>query len=82
MSLLAIIGLSAMTVVPGPGAENFREHWMLAAGALTIAWGGVAFWAQVRSRSVVQQPLPRWIGRLAVCIGVVYMAGVLFFVIG
>jgi hypothetical protein len=82
VSLLAIIGLSAMTVVPGPGEEDFREHWMLAAGALAVAWSGVAFWARARSRSVAKPPLPRWIGRLAVCIGVVYIAGVLFFVIG
>jgi Na+-transporting NADH:ubiquinone oxidoreductase subunit NqrD len=82
MSLLAIFGLSVMTVVPKPGAESFRGLMMLAVGGFFVAWLGLAFWVRARQHAASQSSPPPWLRRLLVCVSVVYLLGVFFLVIG
>ena len=82
MSLLAIFGLSAMTVVPRPGTESARAQMMLVAGGFLVAWLGLAFWVRARQRAASQSPPPLWLKRLLVCVSVVYLLGVFSLVIG
>lgn len=79
MSLLAIFGLSAMTIVPRPGAESFRGHMIFAAGAIFIVWLWLAFWVRVRQR---QASLPQWFSRLFVVVSIIYVLAVFVFVMG
>jgi hypothetical protein len=78
MSLLAIFGLSAMTVVPHAGAESFRGHMIFAAGAFCIAWLCLAIWLRARS----QTSLPTWFRRLLLVVSILYVLAVIVFVIG
>jgi hypothetical protein len=78
MSLLAIFGFSAMTIVPRAGAESFRGHMVFAAGAFCVAWLGLAFWLRARP----QTSLPAWSGRLLMAISIIYVLVVLVFVVG
>ena len=80
MSLLAVLGFSAMTFVPG--AESTRVLMMAVAGFFAVAWLGVAFWARPRQRVAAQSLPPLWLRRLLVCVSVVYLLGVFFLVIG
>jgi hypothetical protein len=82
MSLLAIFGLSAMTVVPRTGAETARAQMMLVAGVFLVAWLGLAFWVRARQRAASQSLPPLWLRRLLVCVSVVYLLGAFFLVIG
>jgi hypothetical protein len=82
MSLLALFGLSAMTVVSRPGAESIRTQMMMVAGVFTVAWLGVAFWARPRQAAAAQSLPPQWLRRSLVVAGVVYLVGVFFLVIG
>jgi len=77
MSLVAILGISAMTFVPR--AESSRSHMMLAAGVFCLIWMSLAFWLRPRPSLA---SLPRWVRGLLVSAGVVYVLGVLLFVIG
>ena len=77
MSLLAILGFSAMTIVPGPGAESWRSQMLVVAGAFFIGWLCLAFWTRRRTASP-----PPWLRRSLVVVGIVYMLGVLLFVVG
>ncbi|MCE9518808.1 MAG: hypothetical protein K8R87_04495 [Verrucomicrobia bacterium] len=78
MSLLAIFGLSAMTIVPSAGAESFRGHMIFAAGALCVVWLCLAFWLRARS----QASLPSWFSPILVVVSIFYVLGVFVFVIG
>jgi hypothetical protein len=78
MSLIAILGISAMTVVPGSGAESWRSQMILVAGIFFIGWLCLTFWARPRERVVSP---PQWLRGLFVLAGVIYMLGILFFVI-
>jgi hypothetical protein len=82
MSLLAVFGISAMTVVPRPGAESARAQMMLAAGAFAVAWLCLAFWVRARRRAASQSPPPQWLMRLLIGVSVVYLLGVFFLVGG
>ena len=77
MSLLAVLGFSAMTIVPGPGAGSWRSQMMLVAGAFFVGWLCLALWARRRPASP-----PQWLRRSLVVVGVVYVLGVLLFVVG
>ena len=79
MSLIAIFGLSAMTIVPSHGAESWRSQMMLVASAFLVGWLCVAVWMRPRQNPVLP---PRWLRGLLVIAGVVYMLGILFFVLG
>jgi hypothetical protein len=78
MSLLAIFGLAAMTIVPRSGAESFRGHMIFAAGAFCVVWLCLAFWLRARS----QASLPSWFRRLLVVVSIFYVLAVIVFVIG
>jgi hypothetical protein len=79
MSLLAIFGLSVMTIVPRSGAESFRGHMIFAAGAFCVAWLCLAFWLRARQR---QASLPQWASRFLVVVSIFYVLAVIVFVIG
>jgi len=66
MSLLAIFGLSAMTVVPRSGVESFRGHMIFVAGVFFVAWLCLAFWL----RAHPQASLPNWFKRLLVVVSI------------
>lgn len=82
MSLLAIFGMSATTIVPTPDAERERALIMSVAGAFLLVWLTVAFWARPRSVAMVRALPPRWLRHSLVGFGVVYTLAILFFVIG
>jgi drug/metabolite transporter (DMT)-like permease len=82
MSLLAILGLSAMTIVPGPGAQSDRARMMLFAGSFMLAWICLAFWVRARRRAAAQPPPPQWLRRLLAGLGVAYLLGGLVLLIG
>lgn len=79
MSLLAVLALSAMTIVPRPGAETLRGRMMLIVLVFFVGWLGLA--AHVRPGQNRTLP-PRWLGRLLILLGIVYVSGLLLFVIG
>jgi hypothetical protein len=82
VSLLAVFGLSAMTVVPGTGAERLRGLVIIMAGAFAVAWFSLAFWVQARQRMAAPSLPPQWLRRLLVCASVVYLLGIFLLVIG
>jgi drug/metabolite transporter (DMT)-like permease len=73
--LLAVFGLSAMTIVPGLGDEMSRGQMRLVAWAFAVAWLCLAFWARARQRAAAQPPPPQWLRRLWAGLGVVYLFG-------
>jgi hypothetical protein len=82
MSLFAILGLSAMTVIPGSDAERYRDPMMLVVGVCFTGWLCLASWLRARSRTAFQAPLPRWLSRFLMGVSVVYLIFVLLFAIG
>jgi hypothetical protein len=82
MSLLALFGLSAMTIVARPGAESIHAQTIVIAGAFAVAWLGVAFWARPRQGAAAQSLPPQWLRRSLVVAGAVYVLGVFVLVIG
>lgn len=82
MSLLAVLGSSAMTIVPRPGPESARDQMMLVAGAFFVAWLCVAFWVRMRQRAASQSVPPHWLRWLLMFVGVVYLLAVFLLVIG
>jgi hypothetical protein len=82
-SLVAAVGLSAMSIVPSPGAEAWRWRTILAAVTFLVGWLGLAIWARRKMRlSVGAATLPTWLGRTLVAVGVVYVLLVLLFTVG
>lgn len=79
MSLLAVLGFSSMTLVPGPGTEDWRSQMMFVGGAFFVGWLYLAIWARAGERTASP---PAWLRRLLVTIGVVYALGIALFVIG
>ncbi|HPY31320.1 MAG TPA: hypothetical protein PLT00_13555 [Verrucomicrobiota bacterium] len=76
VSLLGLLGLSAMTVAPE--AEGWRLGMMLAVGLLLVAWMRLGFWARARLRaSADAAPVPTWVRTAVIIGGVVYMLLVL-----
>lgn len=71
-----------MTVIPDPEAESTVNQMMLIAGAFMVAWLCLAFWLHSRIRVASASSLPRWPSRLLVCVGIVYLLGIFFCVIG
>jgi hypothetical protein len=79
MSFLAVLGFSAMSIVPHPGAESWRGQMMLIAGAFLVGWLSFAFWARARQQRMASPP--QWLSRLLVFVGVVYAVAIFFFMI-
>jgi hypothetical protein len=82
MSLLAVFALSAMTIAPRPDGESFRACMMLVAGAFFVAWLCLAFWIRARQRASALAPPPKWLSRLLVSVGIVYLLGAFLLFIG
>jgi hypothetical protein len=78
-SLLAIVGLSAVTIVPGPGAEGERTKIMITAGAFFIGWLAFGNWIHRNQRRIVWPP---WLSRMLVAVGILYCVGVLLLTLG
>jgi hypothetical protein len=76
-SLVAILGISAMTFVPR--AESSRSYMMLAAGVFCVIWMSLAFWLRPRPSLA---SLPGWACGLLVSAEAIYVLGILLFVIG
>ena len=81
MSLLAVVSLSAMSIVPRHGVENERMLMMLAAGIFGVAWLCFAVWIRVRQHAGSQSPSQR-LRRFLLCVSIVYSLGILLFAIG
>jgi hypothetical protein len=82
-SLVGVVGLSAMSIVPSPGAESWRWRMMLAAAAFLVGWLGLAIWARRLMRpSVGTAALPSWLARTIVVAGAFYVLVVLLFTVG
>jgi hypothetical protein len=76
VSLLGLLGLSAMSVAPG--AELLRWGMMLAVAVILAAWVRLGFWARGRLRASVGAATVPMRFRTAVIIGgVVYVLLVL-----
>ena len=82
MSLLATYGLSAVSVVPGSGAERLRDPMLIAAGAFAVGWLAVAFWARARQRAGAPSLSPPWLRRVVIGVSVVYLLGVFLLAFG
>ncbi|MGD0410550.1 MAG: hypothetical protein ABSC18_02510 [Verrucomicrobiota bacterium] len=82
MSLLAIFGFSAMSIVPGSATEIFRTQVMIFAGVFAVAWLCLAFWVQTRQRAPSRPLPPPWLRQLLVCASVVYLFSVFYLVMG
>lgn len=79
MSLIAIFCLSAMTVVPGTGAEGERDHVELISAAFFVIWISLAFSLRPGPKP---GSLPGWAQGLVVSAGVVYSIGILLVAVG
>lgn len=79
-SLLGVFSLSAMTIVPRPGAESARTRMMLVAGLAGLAWFGLAYWARMRQRK--SAPVLQWLDWILIGIGVIYLMAFVFVVLG
>ena len=45
VSLLGLMGVSAMSIVPSPGAEDWRRTMMITVATVMVGWLGLAGWA-------------------------------------
>jgi len=81
-SLLALVGLSAMTIVPHPGAEHSRDVMMLIAGAFMLGWLSLAFWVLRRNRITSKPSPPPWFRVSLLSFGVIYLLAVFLLVLG
>jgi hypothetical protein len=82
-SLVGVLGLSAMTIVPSPGAETWRWRMVATAAAFLAGWLGLAIWARRRIRLFGGVPAPpSWLGPTVVAAGAIYVLAVLLFAVG
>jgi hypothetical protein len=72
LSLLAVLALSAITIVPRPGAEAFRAAVMGVGTLFFFVWLVVMFWARKRWRVEASDPLPVWLRRALLGVSSVY----------
>jgi hypothetical protein len=72
VSLLAVLALSAITVVPRPGAETLRAVAMGVGTAFFFLWLAVTLWARKRWRVEASNPVPPWLRRVVLGAGAVY----------
>ena len=79
-SLSSLVGLSAMTVVPG--AETWRRGMILMVAAFMVAWLGLAVWTWRRLRAPGGVAVPSWLARTLVILGAVYALLVLLVSLG
>ena len=78
LSLAAVLGFYAMTIVPRPGAETLRATVMAVASTFFLGWLAVAFWARTRQRMETSAPVPRWLRTTLLVVSAVYSLGITF----
>ena len=80
-SVVALLALSAMTVVPQ--ARDEQTQLMLAVAVLFVGWCLVAAWARrALGASAPPTTIPVWLRRGVVGVGVCYVLFVLLFTVG
>jgi arginine exporter protein ArgO len=79
MSLIGVFGLSTMTSVPRLDPECWRSLMMILSGIFFLIWCSLAIWLRPRPNLASR---PSWMLGLTVSVEVVYVFGVLLFVIG
>jgi hypothetical protein len=77
LSLAAVLGFSAISIVPRPGAETYRTAAMGVSSMFFLAWLVVAFWARTRQRAEAA-PVPRWLRGFLLVVSAVYSLGLIF----
>ena len=80
--LLAMVSLSAVTVVPRPGAELSRSWLMMLVSVLLVGWIALAIWASWRWRKARQSLPPLWLRGMLIFVGVVYLLAMAGFFLG
>ena len=75
VSLLGLVGLSAMSVAPGAAA--WHTGMMLAVAVFLVGWGALAFWARRQLRLSRATALPAAAKTALITGGVIYMLIVL-----
>jgi hypothetical protein len=81
-SLLAIFGVSAMTIVPGPRVELERSRMLVGLGIFLAGWLVVAFWTRTRSRKIPPSVPHLPLEKILVCVSIVYVLAICFLVLG
>lgn len=76
-SLLALLSASAMTIVPGPGAETERLFAQAFLAVCMFAWLALALWMALRRRAEPGARLSRKARRAVTGLGVIYLVCVL-----
>jgi hypothetical protein len=82
LSLLAVLALSAITIVPRPGAETFRAAAIGVGATFFFVWLAVAFWARKRWRAEVSHPVPPWLRRVLLGVSAVYSLIIVLGILG
>jgi hypothetical protein len=82
LSLLAILALSAMTVVPRSNALRFRDAAMAVESVLFLVWLGVSLWVWRRQRVEASEPVAVWKKRLLLAVSVTYCLVTLLGIMG
>ena len=77
LSLAAAVGLSAMTVVPRPGAEGLRTVEMTVATSFFFGWLVLALWARTRQRIEASSPVAGWVRGCLLAISGLYSLGMI-----
>ena len=77
---LALVALSAMTLVPGSVLAKARAPLFFGVSGFLVVWLGLAVWARF---SIAKGLSPsRWIARSLIGFGVVYCLSIIFGLIG
>lgn len=80
LSLLALLGMSAMTVAPGSSAEASIPFLRTILLVFLFTWFAVAWWAGLRTSASIA---PRsWAPQLLLIAGIVYLLLVTVLIIG
>jgi len=82
MSGLAIVGISAMTIVPSPTSETHRNQMILAAVIALVAWSLIVVWLGLRRHSSPKASLRPWLKNSLMFASVIYVFAVLAFALG
>jgi hypothetical protein len=81
-SLLALLGVSAMDIVPGPRAGPFRSRMMLIVGAFLVAWVVLSVWLRSRLGAEPHSAPPQWLRRVLMFVSITYLLAVVVLLFG
>ena len=82
LSLATAVGLSAMSIVPRPGAERLRMMEMAVATCFFFGWLVLALWARARQRVESSAPVPAWLRGALLVVSALYSLGIVIGVLG